>query len=292
MHPLADTALPKLSAGRYSCDMTSTSPRPLLPSLPLFLALMALLGGQPLRAQDNFEVQVYGAELVPVGRTIFELHSNYTAKGSQSVIDGVSPTYHALHETIEITHGFTDWLEVGFYTFLAVPSGGGLEYVGNHIRPRVSAPARWHWPVGVSLSTEIGYQTRSYSVDTWSWEIRPIVDQQIGRFYWAVNPTFEVALEGENAGQGVEFAPSAQVNFDISRRFNFALEYYAGLGPLSNLSPADETDQQLIPAINIDFGPDWEFNLGTGIALTPSTDRLLFKMIFGRRIGRERGAQK
>ena len=277
--------------GLYSCAMTLLILRQARP-LAYGLAALCLLTSGRLHAQNNFEVQVYGAELIPPVRTIFELHSNYTSKGSQSVTNGVSPTYHALHETIEITHGFTDWLEVGFYTFLAVPSGGGLEYVGNHIRPRVSAPARWQWPVGVSLSTEIGYQVRSYSEDTWSWEIRPIVDQQIGRFYWAVNPTFEVALVGENVGQGAEFNPSAQVNFDISTRFNLALEYYAGLGPLSSLLPVDETDQQLIPAVNIDFGPDWEFNFGTGIALTPNTDRLLFKMIFGRRIGRERGAQK
>lgn len=36
----------------------------------------------------------------------------------------------------------------------------------------------------------------------------------------------------------------------------------------------------------IEFAPDWEFNLGTGIALTANTDRLALKMIFGRRIGR------
>ncbi|MEP6590711.1 MAG: hypothetical protein ABJC19_05970 [Gemmatimonadota bacterium] len=252
----------------------------------LAYAVLSLLLVTPLAAQENFEVQVYGAELVPVGRTIFELHSNYTAKGSRLAEDGVVPTHHALHETLEITHGFTDWFELGFYAFAAVPQGGGLEYVGNHIRPRVSIPERYHWPVGLSLSQEIGYQRRAYSSDTWSWEIRPILDQQIGRFYWALNPTVEVSLKGENAGKGIEFAPNIQVNFDVSKRFNLALEYYGGLGKLNALRPASETDQQLIPAINIDFGPDWEFNLGTGIALTPNSDRLALKMIFGRRMGR------
>lgn len=253
-------------------------------SVALVIALAAV--ARPATAQENYEVQVYGSELIPTGRTIFELHSNFTSRGSHEVVDGVRPTYHALHETLEITHGFTDWFEIGFYHFMAVPDGGGLEYVGNHIRPRVSAPAKWHWPVGVSLSQEIGYQRRAFSEDTWSWEIRPIIDQQIGRFYWSLNPTVEVALEGANAGHGVEFAPNAQVNFDVTRRVNLALEYYGGLGKLSHLAPFEQTDQQLIPAINLDFGPDWEFNLGTGIALTPNSDRLALKMIFGRRVGR------
>jgi hypothetical protein len=60
--------------------------------------------------------------------------------------------------------------------------------VGDHIRPRVHAPQKWHWPVGVSLSTEFGYQRAAFSPDTWTWEIRPIVDRKIGPWYLAFNP--------------------------------------------------------------------------------------------------------
>ena len=68
----------------------------------------------------------------------------------------------------------------------------GVQWVGDHIRPRVRVPAAWHWKVGVSLSTEIGYQRALYDRNTWTWEIRPIVDRQKGRFYWAVNPALHV----------------------------------------------------------------------------------------------------
>ena len=52
-----------------------------------------------------------------------------------------------------------------------------MQWVGDHIRPRVRVPESWRWPVGVSLSTEVGYQRAVYSPDTWTWEIRPIVDK-------------------------------------------------------------------------------------------------------------------
>ncbi|MGH9528291.1 MAG: hypothetical protein ACRD2S_00050, partial [Terriglobales bacterium] len=29
-------------------------------------------------AQDNYEIQVYGSDLVPAGNTMVELHSNFT----------------------------------------------------------------------------------------------------------------------------------------------------------------------------------------------------------------------
>ena len=81
-----------------------------------------------------------------------ELHSNFTIDGSKTVQDGVFPTNHAEHETIEITHGFNDWFEVGFYIFTSERSGQGLQWVGDHIRPRVRIPKKWNWPVGLSLS--------------------------------------------------------------------------------------------------------------------------------------------
>jgi hypothetical protein len=112
------------------------------------------------------------------------------------VEDGVRPDNHALHETIEITQGFTSWFETCFYVFMSYRAGEGHQWVGDHIRPRVRIPEKWRWPVNVSLSTEIGYQRRSYSPDTWTWEIRPIIDKQLSRWYLGVNPTVDRSFHG------------------------------------------------------------------------------------------------
>jgi hypothetical protein len=151
----------------------------------VFLIASFLLGcvalPAPASAQGNYEIQVYPYETVEPHHTMVELHSNFTFQGSKSTDDGTFPTNHQLHETIEITHGFTSWFETGFYIFTSAKSGQGLGYVGSHIRPRVRVPPKWHWPVGVSLSNELGWQSRRYSADTWTWEIRPIIDKQIRR---------------------------------------------------------------------------------------------------------------
>jgi len=130
--------------------------------------LVIVAGIAPARAQDNYEIQVYPGDTVDARSTMIELHSNYTIKGEKKVVDGLEPTDGAVHETIEITQGFTDWLETGFYIFTSIHRGDGWEWVGDHIRPRVRAPESWHWPVGVSLSNEIGYQRRKFSPDTWT----------------------------------------------------------------------------------------------------------------------------
>src|SRR5215831_11188287 len=107
-------------------------------------------------AQDNYEIQVYGSETVPRGVTMIELHNNFTSKGSKTTDDATLPTNHAWHETIEITHGFNDWFETGFYIFTSARNGSGWDYVGSHIRPRFRVPPKWHWPVGVSLCRGLG----------------------------------------------------------------------------------------------------------------------------------------
>src|SRR4051812_22888851 len=84
------------------------------------VSLLVALSSLPLAAQENYEIQVYGSETVPRGVTMFELHSNYTINGRRVVSDlGELPTYHAWHETVEITHGFNGWSELGFYWFMS-----------------------------------------------------------------------------------------------------------------------------------------------------------------------------
>jgi len=96
------------------------------------------------RAQENYEIQVYPYDTVEPGHTMVELHSNFTFQGSKTTDDGTLPTNHQLHETIEISHGFIDWFEVGFYIFTAEKNGLGIDWVGDHIRPRVRIPPKWN----------------------------------------------------------------------------------------------------------------------------------------------------
>ncbi len=236
-----------------------------------------------LRAQGNYEIQVYASDTVPAGLTMVELHSNYTVEGSKVTQDGTYPTNHQEHETIEITQGWTSWFETGFYIFTSVGPGQGYQWVGDHIRPRVRVPPSWKWPVGVSLSTEIGYQRRVFSADTWTWEIRPIIDKQIGPWYLAFNPALERSWHGPGVSQGVTFSPNVKVSYQLNRRIAAGIEYYGDTGDITGFDPLYQQQQQVFPALDFDFGPNWELNFGVGVGMTRSTDHLIVKMILGRR---------
>jgi len=244
-----------------------------------FLCLLSL----PLFAQGNYEVQVYPSDTVEPHHTMVELHSNFTVQGSKSVEDGQYPTEHQWHETLEITHGFTDWFETGWYVFSSAGPGQGWQWVGDHIRPRVRIPEKWKWPVGLSLSTEIGYQRAVFSADTWTWEIRPIIDKKLGKWYWSFNPSFDRSFHGPSVSKGLEFSPNFKASYDFTSKVTGGLEYYGALGPVTGFDPLREQQQQILPAIDLNLSPNWEFNLGVGVGVTHGTDHLLVKMILGYR---------
>jgi hypothetical protein len=247
----------------------------LLGALTLFPALAA--------AQANFEIQVYGSDTVPPQNLMVELHSNYSIVGQPDIVDGVYPTEHQLRETLELTAGINDWSEIGFYIFTSAQEGYGWQWVGDHIRPRVRVPDSWGWPVGVSLSMEIGYQRPGWGPDTWTWEIRPIVDKAIGRWYFAVNPAFERALHGPDVNQGFGFAPSAKISYDFTRVVSGGFEYYADYGPVHAFLPVSQQQQQLFAVTDLNVSPQWEINIGVGFGLTAASDRWIVKCILGRR---------
>jgi hypothetical protein len=258
---------------------------------PFSVLALLLLASFPAAAQDNYEIQVYGADTVLPGHTMVELHSNFTIDGSKQMIDGLYPTNHAEHETIEITHGFTDWFETGFYIFTSARSGQGWQWVGDHIRPRFRVPDKWHWPVGVSISNEIGYQRRQFSVDTWTWEIRPIVDGWLGRqldkdtrrWYWSINPTFDRAFHGPDVNQGLVFSPNFKFSYYFNSKIGGGLEYYGSVGPVTGFDPVYQQQHQFFPAVDLNLAPQWEINFGLGVGVTRSTDHLIAKMILGYR---------
>jgi hypothetical protein len=250
--------------------------------LPLFFCFQ-----HNLAAQENYEIQVYGSKTVDKHATMLELHSNYTSDGQKEEHDGVLPTNGVFHETVEVTHGFTDCFETGIYFFNTIGSGNRTNYVGSHIRPRIMAPEKWRWPVGLSLSTEFGYQKRAYSPDDWSLEIRPIIDKTWKRFYFSLNPTFEKSFHGLNQHRGFDFSPNVKVSGNINRQVALGMEYYGAVGNIVTPDAYQQQQHQLFIVADIEWSEDWEFNAGYGIGFTDATDNGIFKVILGYRFHKQ-----
>jgi hypothetical protein len=248
------------------------------------LLFIFLICGLSVFGQDNYEIQVYGSQTQAPKSMIIELHSNYTFNGQTETIKGVYPSNHALHETVEITTGITPIFETGFYLFTSYIPGHGYAVVGSHIRPRIMAPQKWNLPVGLSMSVEFGYQRPEYSEDTWSLELRPIIDKQWKKLYVSFNPTLGIALKSEYNNSTPSFEPNLKVGYAFWKNTSFGLEYYGDCGSINNFDRLPQESHTLFLAYDLLNNIHWELNIGAGFGLTQATDGFVFKVLIGRRI--------
>src|ERR1700678_3288678 len=112
---------------KYQCQLAAM----------LVIVVAATVAARTAVAQGNYEIQVYGADTVPPRTLMTELHSNFTPEGQKYYIDGVIPTNHQEHETLELTEGITSWSEIGFYVFPSAEDGPRVLRGGNQQRPPV-----------------------------------------------------------------------------------------------------------------------------------------------------------
>jgi hypothetical protein len=255
-------------------------------------AVLLLFAFYCVNAQDNYEIQVYGSQTQLPRSSIFELHSNYTFNGEKSIKQGVLPSNHALHETLEITTGVSSIFEIGVYLFTAYLPGSGYQVVGSHLRPRIMAPSKWHLPVGLSLSTEIGYQKAEFSSSTWSIEIRPIIDKQWMKWYISFNPTLGISLKSKYDRSTPTFEPNLKVYYSLFKNTGLGIEYYGDIGYINNLEKWPDQSDAVFISYDLLNNLKWEFNMGAGLGITSSTDRFVFKVIVGRRINWHKSTPK
>lgn len=213
---------------------------------------------------------------------LFEPRSPGVAFASQASVS--APATRAVHETFEIVAGAGTWLEFGGYVFSSVDDSAGFLVAGGSLRAKARVPGSWRWPIGLALSSEIEHERAAFSVNTWSWEIRPVIDMSAGRWYISVNPTLVRTVAGPGTANGVQFSPSGKAAFDLTRGVSAGIEYYGALGELGAFPPASSRLQQIYAAFDLHSAAVWEVNAGVGFGITPATNQLMVKALIGRRI--------
>jgi hypothetical protein len=234
--------------------------------------------GRQARAQDPFEIEVYPYETAHRGEWELGMHLNYTARGTRDFDGSVAPTDDQAHFTLELTHGFTNFLEFAAYGLTAYRPGHGFDAAGWRFRTRTRVPESLGWPVNVGLAVELEFTRATYDETTAGLEIRPILDKTFGRVQLTFNPTIERGLRG--AEKEWEFEPAGRVGVTLSERFAFGLEYYGKTGLFGDPAPGAVAVHQFFPGIDWKLSEDATLNVGVGFGTTTAGDRLILKTRF------------
>ncbi len=218
-------------------------------------------------AQDEFEIQVYDADVAPDGEPGLELHLNH-----HLIHDAPDQT----HLTFEPHYGLFGWVELGGYLQTSLTTTGDLAYAGVKLRVKLRWPRRlWGERLGLAVNTEVSAVPSQFEPEVWGSELRPIADLRVGWLYASVNPIVDFDLAGSLAGHP-QLEPAAKVSVIASSRLMLGVEGYGEFGPVDALSTGG-----LSAFAVVDYhGSWWDLNAGVG-ATHGSNDHPIGKLIFG-----------
>jgi hypothetical protein len=242
----------------------------------LWLAALLALWPVPVWALTD-EIQVYTGDVAAPGIFNLTWHNNYTPDGLKMPDFPAGLTdNHSWSGVTEWAYGVTPWFEAGLYLPLySVSSNRGAQLNGFKLRTLFVNPdnATSNFYYGVNF--EFSYNSRHWDERRYTGEIRPILGYRGEGWSLTVNPILDNSYVGVSR---LDFAPATRLDFEVAKGWTLAAEEYDDFGELRGFLPADQQSHQLFAVVDHDFGPV-SVEFGAGFGLTPSTDKLTFKLI-------------
>lgn len=230
-----------------------------------------------LAAAQTDEIQVYDAEITPVGRWNLTWHNNFTPQGRtvSDLAGGVVPN-HTLNGVPEWAYGVTDWFEAGAYVpIYSYTSSGQMLFEGVKLRTLFVVPHAADRRFFYGVNFELSYNKPTWDQRRFSGEIRPIIGTHLGPWELIVNPVVDTEFNGF---RNFIFQPEMRVAYNFSAKVALAAEYYADFGRVPQFLAPLEQSQTLFAVVDLgNSAHGIEFGIGHGF--TPATDTTVIKLM-------------
>lgn len=245
------------------------------------LWLVSSVGAPAAQAIDFYEIQIYPVSTAPLHHLVAELHSNTvtTATGTEAK-DALGP--YQIHETLEVTYGLFNHLEIGQYLATARLDNGHYEYAGARTKCHFELTDPDTHLLALGGNIELDYMRRAAEENPLGLELRPILESHLGKVWVIANLALEKPFSGPGTHQGMTFTPSGEILYNnLLPWLSPALEYYGDMGAIAHLPAVQRQQHFLVPALNLDLDPRLEINLGVGLGVTNASHGVFTKGIVG-----------
>ncbi len=253
--------------------MRETLARPIVGGVAALFCLVAT------EAAAVDEIQVYNAEIAPVGHFSIAQHLNYVFQGSSEAdFPGGIASNRTLNGTPEFAYGVTDWLEVGLYAPFTLTPEGTFYSQGAKLRALAVSPNAAERKFFYGMNVELSYITPAFSQSAVGLEFRPIIGVRDLGWEAIINPIVDIGF-GPNGS--VQFAPAARVARQVWDEVWIGAEYYSNFGPFNSFDNGAQQQHSLFAVVDfVAFGVD--VNFGIGFGLNDPADQLVAKLILSR----------
>jgi hypothetical protein len=261
---------------------TGTGTRHIDAAIGLFVLLAVASAVLPAAAfAQTDEIQVYNAEIAPVGVFNLTWHNNYTPNGAtMPAYPGAIISNHSWNGVTEWAYGVTDWWEQGLYLPLySVSEKRGGSVNGFKIRELFVRPHAADHTFFYGVNFEFSYNQYPWNRRVSSLEVRPIIGLHLHRWDLIFNPIVDSDYLG--GFKNLDFVPASRVAYNFNSKWAGAVEEYADYGPLHNFYGVQQQTHQVWAVA--DFSSKTiNVEAGVGFGLTTASDKLTLKLILSR----------
>ena len=240
----------------------------------LFVTMMVLPTAAYAQAD---EIQVYDGGLAEPGVFNLTLHNNWIAKGiSTPAFPGAVAADKSFNGVPEWAYGVNRWFELGLYLPLYSRddrTGWGVN--GFKLRTLFAVPNADDRTFFYGANIEYSFNNKRWDTKRFTSEVRPIVGWHLSQWDLIFNPIIDTAYDGL---KNLEFVPGSRLAYNVSPKLAFAVEEYAGFGPLRDFVPRSEQSHQVFGVFDYN-GKAFSVEGGIGFGLTDASDDLTFKVI-------------
>jgi hypothetical protein len=136
------------------------------------------------------------------------------------------------------------------------------------------------------MNFEFSYNASYWETRHFTSEIRPIIGLHLKPWDIIINPILDTDWTGVRS---YVFAPAMRLAYNLSPKWTFATEHYAGYGPLHQFFAVN--DQYHTQWAVVDHTSNFvDIETGVGFGLTSGTDKVTLKLMVSRDIRRPRQA--
>jgi len=193
-----------------------------------------------------------------------------------------------LAHSLELEYGLSNRWGIALYMDFENPKGGGLKYVRTKaLMAHYAFFDKGSRPVDIAIYLEYIFNNKDYK-ESEEFELRLILEKDIGPFRIDFNPIFEKKTSGSGAEEGVELNYALGIYYLNNREGIYfskdlmvqpGIEFYGKMGEAVDLKSWKDQRHYIFPTVDLFIGKRLQWHTGIGVGLTRASDDITFKSI-------------
>lgn len=251
------------------------------------IIFILLLSSPALDAQFY---KVYGYQPAEAGEIELSIWNSYVASSDfrYNFFGQELSQQGLLAHSLEFEYGLSNKWGISLYFDYEDPKGGDFRHVRTKaLLAHYAFFEKASRPVDIAIYLEYIFHDKDYK-DYEEFEMRLILEKDVGALRIDFNPIFEKKTSGPEVGEGLEFNYALGIYYLNNGKGIYStknltiqpgIEFYGKMGEVGDLESWGDQRHYIFPALDFFIGKRLQWHTGIGFGLTDASENIIIKSI-------------